>query len=295
MYLRARDGQRGRAPEGRVTIKGTIVSLICAAFLALCGTAPAQTDAGGKDSGPLFPVVQNGKWGYINSSGQIVIEPQFAGAEDKTTIMVFGVRDAGATWLTVSPEFPQVEPFSEGLAAVCDAQSGKWGYMDRAGTMVIKPQFGKAHGFSEGLAAVLVDGKYGYIDKAGSMVVKPQFDYGLAFSEGLARVTVGRKYGFIDKTGSMVIKPEFAWALSFSEGLAAVDRIAWRRGNVLKGRPGYYEGKFGYIDKTGKLVIERQFALAGHFSEGLAAVLVPGKWKWGYIDKTGKYVWEPRD
>ena len=32
----------------------------------------------------------------------------------------------------------------------------KWGYIDKAGTMVIEPQFDRAGSFSEGLAAVKI-------------------------------------------------------------------------------------------------------------------------------------------
>ena len=60
---------------------------------------------------PLFPVIQNGKWGYIDRTGKIVIPPLFDGTGG----------------------------FSEGLANV--KIGDKWGFIDKTGRYVIKPQF----------------------------------------------------------------------------------------------------------------------------------------------------------
>lgn len=75
----------------------------------------------------------------------------------------------------------------------------RWGFIDKAGNVVIKPQFGSAAEFFEGLAAVQFPsyGKWGFIDKAGQTVIEPQFlspgfnhwsGSGIGFSEGLAAV-----------------------------------------------------------------------------------------------------------
>jgi hypothetical protein len=47
-------------------------------------------------------------------------------------------------------------------------------------------------------------GKNGYIDKAGKVVIEPRFDVVGEFSEGLAVVSIGGKWGYIDKTGKYV-------------------------------------------------------------------------------------------
>ena len=75
----------------------------------------------------LAAVKIGGKYGYINPTGEFVINPQFG--------------NAGR--------------FSEGLAHVDIGVFGyKWGYINKAGERVIKPQFYRAESFSEGLAAV---------------------------------------------------------------------------------------------------------------------------------------------
>ena len=59
--------------------------------------------------------------------------------------------------------------------------------------------------FSEGLAPVRVDERWGYIDKAGRIVISPQFDYAESFFGGLARVRLSNsRTGMIDRTGRIV-------------------------------------------------------------------------------------------
>ena len=130
------------------------------------------------DNSGRFPVCVDGKWGYIDTTGAIVIKPKFDNASR----------------------------FSEDLASV--KIDGKYGYIDKRGRFIINPQFEAAGVFSEGLASVtrLSDGKAGYINMKGEYVIEPQFDdVAGIFVEGLAAVKIGDLYGYIDKTGKFVI------------------------------------------------------------------------------------------
>ncbi len=93
--------------------------------------------------------------------------------------------------------FEEAGLFSEGLAPVKDRQSGKWGFIDTSGKMLIQPQFDErwtglegylwsSEGYHEGLAAVGQDGMWGYIDKTGDWVIQPQFSYANGFLDGFA-------------------------------------------------------------------------------------------------------------
>lgn len=220
------------------------------------------------------------KYGYIDPDGQIVIEPQFDYAdvfsEDLAAVTVEGkVGFIDKTGqIVIEPQFDYTDAFHEGLASV--SLDGKTGYIDQTGKIVIAPQFEFANAFSEGLASVHMSGKAAYIDQTGKIVIEPQYDWGGNFSEGLASVTIGDKSGFINKTGQMVIEPQYEVALDFSEGLAPVS----------------VDGQYGYIDPTGTLVIEPQFTYADRFSEGLAWVNVAGLY--GYVDPKGNVVIEPQ-
>lgn len=131
----------------------------------------------------------DGKWGYIDIAGSIVIQPKFDGAGS----------------------------FSEnGLAPY--RKDDKWGYIDTTGKTVIEPQFENAWPFSEnGLACILKDGKWGSIDTTGKIVIQPQFDYIFSFNEyGWASVVIDGQHGYINTTGNMVLFP-YANSLKFLE------------------------------------------------------------------------------
>ncbi len=135
-----------------------------------------------KFSGGLKPVKNNeGKYGYINESGGVVIEYQFMNAFD----------------------------FSEGLAAV--QVSGRYGYINQNGEIIINPQFFRAGPFSEGLAAVdigTVPGA-GYINLQGNFIINPKFLKTYNFREGVAAVVPkAGKIIYINKEGEEVPSPE---------------------------------------------------------------------------------------
>ncbi|MDP8185203.1 WG repeat-containing protein [Phocoenobacter skyensis] len=140
-------------------------------------------------------VKKDGKWGFIDKKGKIVIPLQYDGAYS----------------------------FSEGLARV--EKDGKWGFIDKKGKIVIPLQYDDgAYSFREGLASVEKDGKWGFIDKKGKTVIPLQYDYAYSFIEGLAQVRKDGKYGFIDKKGKAVIPLQYDDVGIFIAGLARVKK-----------------------------------------------------------------------
>jgi hypothetical protein len=277
----------------------------------------------------LFRFEENGKAGYINSTGKIVIPPQF---------------DVG--WFSE-------EDFVEGLSPARRGEN--WGYIDPSGKWIIPAQYWRVQPFSEGLAAVTLplkeyDFPAAYIDKGGRVVV--EFPKGLAtagpFSEGMAAVRLNGysrvgKLGYVDRSGAVVIPYQFATGGPFKEGLAAVvfdgqcyieardgsnrgtppsvpaatscggvpPFITKRCGEGFIDRSGKTvfrfesttdfsegvaaierSGKWGYIDPKGHDVIRSRFDAARPFSEGVAAVKLAGKW--GYVDRSDRWVILPR-
>lgn len=257
----------------------------------------------------LLPIQQDGKWGYINRSGEVVIKPQFQSAQpfaeglalvrfpprkkplkpgEKTAELTDGMAFIDHNGKVViesgNPLTLNGESFSEGLTKYTTWDPGKgylYGFIDKTGKIVIKAQFTDAYSFTEGLAAVCTEWqKCGFIDKTGSFVIEPKYRAAHSFREGLA--LAGFDYdliGFVNKSGEMVIEPQFGNLIGagFSEGLSVV-AFRW--------------GKFGYINTEGVIVVPMRFEMAQPFSDGLAAVRVDSKW--GYIDKTGKFVIEPQ-
>jgi len=231
----------------------------------------------------LFRFCDNGKWGYINRQGEVVIKPRFLVAGD----------------------------FSDGLAAAFRSKDGN-GYINEKGQLVFADPEGCfcTRPFSEGLAAFSVgtgrDEKWGFLDKTGKVVIEPKYVEAWDFSEGLARVAVGGEWnlnqdryrgstwGYVDRSGHEIVKPTMSSASDFSGGLALIVRP------LDKSSP--EENRYAYIDKTGKIVFRLEYKAEGTtyrifdaegFSEGLAWVSVRGRGS-GFIDKTGKFVIKPQ-
>lgn len=281
------------------------------AVLLMAPGAPIQAgDGAGDEAVMLFPIVKEGKWGYMDKAGTVVIEPQYQLAwdfhEGLACVGLSAFRGfIDKTGEVVIPlKYGWAGRFSEGLARVnrhknmygehvewYRATAG-WGYLDHAGKpTAIKVTYGaRPTDVSEGLVWT---GK-GYVGLDGKKVTFDG-DEGSAFSEGLAAARKGNWWGYLDrKAMAFAIEPKFAAARPFADGLAAVaqtdppppeDKKKYRDWKKKR------KFKWGYIDKTGTQVIDCQFEDAWIFSEKLAPVRVNGKW--GYVDPSGNVAIEP--
>lgn len=229
-------------------------------------------------SNGLAAIEVNGKWGYIDIKGNVVIPAQFDDC-----------------WM-----------FTEnGLARVLI--NGKYGYINKEGKIVISAKFSDAKDFStNGLAAVNVDGKYsynntgkyGYINTQGEMVIPAQFKNANSFaSNGLAEVLVEEgwfhketKGGYINEKGEMVIPAKYTsyYIKDFgANGLAPIDV------GMNTGMSSVRYSKWGYMNAKGEMVIPAQFSDAQPFTDDGLAVVGDGIYS-GFIDTSGKIVIKPK-
>ena len=215
-----------------------------------------------EDPNALHARYKDGRYGFVDSEGKLVIPYQYDFALD----------------------------FSDGMALVCD-ENGWIGYINTKGELVIPYQYDNpsernGNDFHEGLCAVVVDGEhewFSYIDKTGKLAFPGVFSQDGDFSEGLAAVsTTGEDFqrGYIDHSGKMVITlPEGWWGRKFHDGVAQTQN----------------SDSCFIIDKTGK----RLFQVKGDivykgsdiiYSDGLAVVIGKGKYEkqWGFMDKKGR-------
>lgn len=82
----------------------------------------------------------------------------------------------------------------------------KWAMLDGNGTKLTDFRFDHAKSFKNGAAVVMFASRWGYIDSTGEFLFSKNFDYAEGFGEnGLAWAVDGEQVGFIDKTGAMVI------------------------------------------------------------------------------------------
>lgn len=176
--------------------------------------------------------------------------------------------------IIIDPMYKYASRFKQNRAFVLD--SNKYYYINKKAERISKNFFEDANLFYENLAAVKIGNKYGFIDTNGQIVIQPRFELTWKFSEGMARIYDNNYYGFIDKSGKTTIAPLYTQAKDFSEGLAMVSK----------------DGLCGYIKPNGEYALAPKFTNASSFSEGLAVVEINGKF--GFIDKTGNVVIEAK-
>lgn len=162
---------------------------------------------------PLLAYDKEGRGGYINKEGEWVIKAQYLA----------------------------VKPFSEGYAAVQDADTELWGYIDVHGKTVIKPKFMVAGSFINGSTAVKEpEGGFGIIDRRGKFIVEPIYRTISYFKEGFVRAVDMEtgEYWFLNEEGEKVFGP-YKDAFLFHDGKALVKETEENR-------------DWFYIDKKGK-------------------------------------------
>lgn len=285
--------------------------VICFSFIFTLFAIPSLA----QETESFYVISVNGKKGFMNESGKMVINLKFDDAKNFSE--GFAIVRVDETWgfidrtgnLTTFPKSVRhVRDFSEGLAIVVEEKS--YGFADTSGKIVINSQFESAFDFSEGLASIRKSGKWQYIDKTGKVVIDTDFDYADNFHE--SRAVVAKyfkdeerlKVAYIDKSGKL-ISDWFNFASRFSEGIAFVSNdprisagISRRFGlgfDSFNGTVLEKNLKYRAMDNNGKIIFENVFddvyGFSG-YSEGLADIVIDGKV--GFIDKQGKLVIKPR-
>ena len=201
----------------------------------------------------------NGKYGYADTLGQLVVPPAYDDAAD----------------------------FGNGHAVVGrKAGDGRmlYGLIDRSGRVVVPLEWERLGGVRNGVCVArtgtAAEREFLLADTLGN-VRSLGYDYCSDFSNGLARVGVGAyvekenvagitlrdayefrgKFGYIAPDGGIVIPVQFDDARDFAQdGLAPV------------GIQGKYYVKWGFIDKSGRQVVPCNFYSAEEFLGDRAAL-----------------------
>ncbi len=257
----------------------------------------------------LAPVQKGLRWILVDKSGKTVRKLDFESVESSSEGLAEVTRDGkkgymnAAGDLVIPLRFDDTRHFKNGLAAVAkgpsraerlktalDAQNWNCAFVDRNGRIAFKNRFEGAKIFKEGLAPVLSGTKWGYIDHTGNFKIKPQFDDADLFSEGFAAVQVNSKWGYINKDGKFVIEPKFAHDPNFGYEQIAAGRFAG--GIALVEFPQLFRG---VINKAGQSVFDNlnvSFEVNSAVHDGLILVTsgVATPFRNGYFNTAGKLV-----
>jgi hypothetical protein len=168
----------------------------------------------------LAPVEVNGKsYGFVDTSGEVVISPQFQGvgyfnggyAWARTFENLIGFLNHNGKW-QIEPQFDVVKDFDyeSGLAWVQKKSSQTpFDYADVNGTIKTFIITEEPFDFSEGLAIGKKAGKFGYLNNKGEWEIMPIFDNARKFVNGYAAVKSKGGWGLIDKKGNTVLQPAY--------------------------------------------------------------------------------------
>ncbi|MEM7656689.1 MAG: WG repeat-containing protein [Bacteroidota bacterium] len=254
-------------------------------------------NVGGTPRGDDMPI--DGKWGFVDSSGRFLINPQF-----------YSPQEMGAPYDLHELALAEHEGymFSEGVAAVIN-ESQEWVFIDKQGRAIPElsfPGIRSARKFTNGLANVYVKGKWGYLNRAGEMVIEPQFLYPVNFHDSVVVVMdASRKKIVINQLGERLL-PQYQIESQFYDGYASVK--AMFRGEAGSDSD---ERKYGLVDLEGRLPFDPMYDQIGRYGSGMVPVLVGSKvgnpvihpnpvkptentgGKWGFINLNGQFVRNP--
>jgi len=235
----------------------------------------------------------NGRFGFIDSSGNIAIGARFLAASAQAPCFACGLCPAREETLVgyvdtcgqwaIPPQFQYGGQFFREHAVVLAAESLP-GYclIDKRGMTITEFQAYEVDLNPGDLDLIhctfqveseLMDG---FVNWHGNTVISPARRFISAFSDGFAQYSEEQfgPYGFLDSKGRPAIPLRF-WnrPSRFVEGLAPAA--------ISKGR-------VGFIGKNGEFLVPPLFDAAASFSEGLARIATRGMV--GYVDKLGNQV-----
>ncbi|REJ80887.1 MAG: WG repeat-containing protein [Bacteroidetes bacterium] len=222
----------------------------------------------------FLPFRENGKWGYMNELGELMIQSQY----------------------------DEVNLFSEGLASV--SKDGKFGYINKSGQTIIPFQFNDAERFQNNTAIVRTGDKYGMISRSGEFIIPANYDELSEASEGFCVAILGGKAGYIHKpTRKALTDFAFISADDFKDGYAIVENdegfglinvlgkfsiepryeeMTWAGTGLLKASLNEY---WGLLSTVGRVIVPFQYDAIGEMTENRILLVKNGRC--GFADETG--------
>lgn len=127
----------------------------------------------------LFPAGKNEKTGFVNTSGQWIIEPQFS----------------------------EVGSFSENISTY--RNSSNWGLLGVEGKIISEAKWDEIKDFSGGIAVAKSNSGYFLLDKSGQTLNQVGFSQVCRLKYGYFLVEKAGKRGLLDKSGNEILPLEF--------------------------------------------------------------------------------------
>ena len=255
---------------------------------------------------------RDGRWGFIDDTGRIVVPLRFSGAEPyekKGGIYCAHVMigddweyiDTGGNVIDNPGRYSSagtlpIGTYRNRIRVSVVTKEGKQGLVDEKGKLLVPARYdylghifsmpagsgsvqGQAPCSYAEVVRVRLQGKWGLADMCGREALPPVFDrlpdY---FNQKFNRAMKGGKYGYLDRAGREILPfvyDEVPDYLSSSTGKDYLRRMK-------------RDGKYGYLHTgTGQEIVPAVLDRAPDYFS-MEKALVKRKGKWGFIDQTGK-------
>ncbi len=211
-------------------------ALIFAAILISSGVAISGQHA------RLFPIRENGKWGYMDSTAKLVIHPKYYSAST----------------------------FREGLAAV--RVGGRYGYIDENGRLVIAARYDFAEAFDHGIAKVYIASKPFFIDTKAKILFQHNFAELMPFGVhgcAIAR-TKSDRYCIVNRQGRALTDTCFSYIRNNQRGLFVV--CSMFLDSTKPHHSDFDRARWAIIDSSGRFIVPfGLYSFIGTFHSGYAS------------------------
>lgn len=226
----------------------------------------------------LFSIEEEGKYGFINQSGDVVIDPQYL----------------------------EVNEFNEGFAGV--RIDGRYGFINSKGELALPAIYDYVGRFQQGIADVYLHGEVYFIDYRGDKKFPDSVNTIRFVNDSVYAITTKTwNSGLYNiKTKSFTFAPSRQFIYCYYDGLAVVRKhigevygpnVVMNSNPYRKPQPAQfqkYDVEYGVINTTGELVVDfGVYDKVYDFINGFAFVKLKEKIDsnaYGIIDTTGRLI-----
>lgn len=242
----------------------------------------------------MFPAevltTRGNKEGYINASGEWVVEAMYDQVLDTTNGIGIVVKNAKYGGVDEKNNkiipliYDEIRPYKEQRAVYIKDQ--QWGILDTKGNEISVDRYENIHDFSNGLALVEreIEGKkrYGYINQQGEEVIPAKY---LQAEDFIEKKTVVKdedgSYLLIDIAGKTIENYGILPVSGYREDRLIYEDLLTR--------------KKGYMDEKGNPITTAKYEFAEPFKDGVAVFgeVPEDKGERGLIDLKGNTIYPP--
>lgn len=293
---------RGRRYDEPKLNKKKVLAVILAFIVVLMfifvikGILEKGAEQGRISTKNYFAVYQNNKWGVIDETGKIVIDPSYAemviipNSKSDVFLCLYDVNYETGAYKTkalnskneeIFKDYEQIESIQSVDAggninyeqeALKVKKNGKYGTIDLTGKQIISCEYDQIEGIAGKTNALKVvkEGKAGIVTLSGEQILAPQY-------ENISNIYENDKYVVIKDGKQALVKNDGTELLT--KGFDEITQILKNEGNGVIYKK---DGKYGVMTLDGKTTIEPTYE---DLKEAKTGTLIAKKGgKYGVID-----------